>query len=269
MSRQRCLDSFHLRVLIVKTVARCVALHGSRRLKRYRRRARTNRTKNRRGEGRPLSRQRGITFNTKFVSMSKSHVARGWLSPPFTSCPRREHARGHCVGMGIRHTWERGGTAHLGCQCSHQDLVTRRPGLWACEDGKRRAWCFKDEKNMRIVGLKGLSVCLIPAGWGCSWRTARKARTSQTFRGSGCRGGPGGRLLHICMWQCKQVSEFIKYPSRQCSASRVLEYLLRFHSLPPKRVPVFQVPPVVKNIGHVKRKFHEVIGGMRCGPARR
>ena len=68
---------------------------------------------------------------------------------------------------------------------------------------------------------------------------------------------------------CKQVSEFLKLPSRQCSASRVLEYLLRFHSLPPKRVPVFQVPPVIKNIGHVKRKFHEVIGGMRCGPARR
>ena len=68
---------------------------------------------------------------------------------------------------------------------------------------------------------------------------------------------------------CKQVSEFLKLPSRDCSASRVLEYLLRFHSLPPKRVPVFQVPPVIKNIGHVKRKFHEVIGGMRCGPARR
>ena len=50
---------------------------------------------------------------------------------------------------------------------------------------------------------------------------------------------------------------------------RVLEYLLRFHSLPPKRVPVVHVPPVIKNIGHVKRKFHEVTGGMRCGPARR
>ena len=68
---------------------------------------------------------------------------------------------------------------------------------------------------------------------------------------------------------CKQVSEFLKLPSRQRSASRVLEYLLRFHSLPPKRVSVFQVPPVIKSIGHVKRKFHEVVGGMRCGPARR
>ena len=67
---------------------------------------------------------------------------------------------------------------------------------------------------------------------------------------------------------CKHVSEFLKLPSRQCSASRVLDYLLRLHSLPPKRVPVFQVPSVVKNIGNVKRKFHDVIGGMRCGPAR-
>ena len=68
---------------------------------------------------------------------------------------------------------------------------------------------------------------------------------------------------------CKHVSKFLKLPSRQCSASRVLEHLLQFHSLPPKRVPVFQVPPVVRSIGLVKRKFHKVIGGMRCGPARR
>ena len=68
---------------------------------------------------------------------------------------------------------------------------------------------------------------------------------------------------------CKQVSKFLKLPCRHCSASGVLEYLLRFHSLQPKRIPVFQMPPVIKKIGHVKRKFHEDIGGMRCGPARR
>ena len=68
---------------------------------------------------------------------------------------------------------------------------------------------------------------------------------------------------------CKQASEFLELPSRQCSAFRVLEYLLRFHSLPPKRIPVVLVPPVIMNIGHVKRKFHKVIDGMRCGPARR
>ena len=32
---------------------------------------------------------------------------------------------------------------------------------------------------------------------------------------------------------------------------------------------LLRCPPVIKNIGHVKRKFHEDIGGMRCGPARR
>ena len=67
---------------------------------------------------------------------------------------------------------------------------------------------------------------------------------------------------------CKQVSEFLKLPSRQCSASRVLDYLPRFYSPPPKRVPVYQVPSVVKNIGN-KRKFHDVIVGTRCGPVRR
>ena len=63
-----------------------VAHHGSRRLKRYRRRARTNRTNKGRGESRLLSRQRVITFNTKFVSMSTSHVASGWLFQHVISC---------------------------------------------------------------------------------------------------------------------------------------------------------------------------------------
>ena len=64
-----------------------VALHGSRRLKRYRRRARRSRSNNARGEGRPLSWQRVITSNTKFVS------ACGWLSPLVASCPPGVHAR--------------------------------------------------------------------------------------------------------------------------------------------------------------------------------
>ena len=55
------------------------------------------------------------------------------------------------------------------------------------------------EKNMRIVGLKDLSTCLILAGWSCSWRIARKARRSQTFRGFGYRGGFGGRLRRASM----------------------------------------------------------------------
>ena len=106
------------------------------------------------------------------------------------------------------------------------------------------------EKNMRIVGLRGLSICLILAGWGCSW-LLRKARTSQTFRGSGCRGGHGGRLRRTVVGLAN------RFPKAS---------LQTVFCIP---VPVFQVPPVIKNIGHVKRKFHEVIGDMRCGPARR
>ena len=82
-------------MLIVRTVALCasnvVALHRSRRLKRgNRRRARTNRTNNGRGESRPQSRQR---VNVFFVSMSKSRVTGGWLSQPVISCPPGVNAR--------------------------------------------------------------------------------------------------------------------------------------------------------------------------------
>ena len=68
------------------------------------------------------------------------------------------------------------------------------------------------EKNMRIAGLKDLSICLIPAGWGSSWRIARKARTGQTFRGSGCRGGLGGRLRRISMELAKRFLNFSNFP---------------------------------------------------------
>ena len=61
---------------------------------------------------------------------------------------------------------------------------------------------------------------------------------------------------------CKQVSEFLELPSRQCSASRILVYLRRFLSLPPKRVPVFQVPPVVRSIGLVNSTRLLVACGM-------
>ena len=53
------------------------------------------------------------------------------------------------------------------------------------------------EKNMRIVGLTSHSICSIPVGWGFSWRIVRKVRTDQTSRGSGFRGGLGGKLHHI------------------------------------------------------------------------
>ena len=107
--------------------------------------------------------------------------------------------------------------------------------------------------------LNGHSICLIPVGWGHSWRIVRKVRIVRTFPGSGCRGGLSGRLHPICMWHANRFPIFFKLPSRQCSASRVLEYLLRFQSLPAKRIPVVQVSPVIKNVGHVKRKIHEVL----------
>ena len=76
--RQRCLDSFHPRVLIVKTVAPCVsnvvALHGSHRLK-NRRRARTNRANNGRGAGWPLSRQRRVSRSTQSLSPCRSRTS--------------------------------------------------------------------------------------------------------------------------------------------------------------------------------------------------
>ena len=60
-------------------------------------------------------------------------------------------------------------------------------------------------------------------------------------------------MHHISMERAN-LSFWIKHPSRQCSASRVLDYLLRFHSLPHKRVPVFQVPSVVKKCWECQAK---------------
>ena len=121
-----------------------VVLHESRRLRRYWCRARKNRTNNCRGESWLLSRQRVITFNMKFVSMSKSHVASGWLSPPLTSrrpCvnatalqrPGRDSMQEVIEWIWeICHALECGGTQHVDSQCSCQDLVTRRHGISAC-----------------------------------------------------------------------------------------------------------------------------------------
>ena len=44
----------------------------------------------------------------------------------------------------------------------------------------------------------------------------------------------------ISVWCVRTGFRVCQASSRQCSASRVLDYLLRFHSLPPKRVPVFK-----------------------------
>ena len=160
MSRQHCLDSLHPRAPIVKIVAPCasnvVALHVSRRLKTYRRRARTNRTNNGRGAGRPLSRQRGITFNTKvclhveaarhkfMVVSTGCFLSSRRFRQDSTATPvvkQGEHARGHCVRYGDLSCTEtqwintRGFSVCLSGPCSQKAcLVGMR--RW-----KRRACC--------------------------------------------------------------------------------------------------------------------------------
>ena len=69
------------------------------------------------------------------------------------------------------------------------------------------------EKNIRIVGLMDHSLCLIPVGWGFSWRIVRKVRTDQTFRGSGCRGGLGGRVHHISLVRANRFPSFCIWDS--------------------------------------------------------
>ena len=64
-------------------------------------------------------------------------------------------------------------------------------------------------KNML---LNFLFVCLILAGCGYSWCIVRKVRTVRTFRGSGCRGGFGGKLHHIRMERANVFLNFSSFP---------------------------------------------------------
>ena len=114
-------------------------------------------------------------------------------------------------------------------------------------------------KSMRIMVFKVLFICLSPVGWGCSWRIARKVRIDRTSHGSGCRGHLGVKLLHMCMVRANMFPSFSSFPRD----SVLLPEFWIF------RVPVFQLPSFVKNIGNVKRKFHDVKSRMRCGPVRR
>ena len=100
--------------------------------------------------------QRGITFNTKLVSMSKSRVTSGWLSQPVTSCPPGVDARISRLlqwsskesmqeviawVLGICHAWECSGTIHVGSQCYYEDFAARRHGPMGMRRWKRRACC--------------------------------------------------------------------------------------------------------------------------------
>ena len=67
-------------------------------------------------------------------------------------------------------------------------------------------------KSMRIVVLEVLFSCLIPVGWGCSWRVLRKVRIDRTSRGSGCQGGLGGKLHRICVERAGMFPSFLNFP---------------------------------------------------------
>ena len=125
------------------------------------------------------------------------------------------------------------------------------------------------EKNMRIVVLKGPLHLFDTCRLVLFLAYCAKGSNRSNFPWIWLPRWPRWEIATYLYGACKRVAEFLTLPSRRCSASGVLEYLLRFHSLTPERVPVFQVPSFFKNIGKVKRKFHEVIVGIRCGPTRR
>ena len=99
-------------------------------------------------------------------------------------------------------------------------LLQTSPGASRFSFQVRWGWTFlfplftllRYEKNMRVVGLKGPSICLITVGWGYSWRIARKVQIVRTFRGSGCRVGLGGRLRRTSMGLSNRFPNFLSFP---------------------------------------------------------
>ena len=116
---------------------------------------------------------------------------------------------------------ERGGRGRaLGVVLCQRSSFKPVPGSNQFNFQERWGWTFlfllstqlRYGKNMRIVVLKVLSMCLIPTGWSCSWRIVRKVRTVQTFSGSGCRGGHGGKLHRICKERANISLNFSSLP---------------------------------------------------------
>ena len=137
-----------------------------------------------------------------------------------------------------RRPWE----SIWGCSVTHEALVNRSqgkpvqcPGALGLDIPFSLLCTAQIREEHAYSGFQRVFfTCLMPVGWGFSWHIVQKVRTDRTFRGPGCRCGLGGKLHHIFMVRANIFSEFLKLPSRQCSASQVLEYLVRFHSLPPK-----------------------------------
>ena len=141
-----------------------VALHVSRRLKRNRRRARTNRTNNCRGESRPQSSQLVITFNTKFCLHVEVARDIGWLSQPVISCPPGVNARIPRLlqwpGKESVHeviAWVWGSVGHENAREQYSwalsVLIRTLPeGLTGVQIWKHRAYCWACRVAMLSVG---------------------------------------------------------------------------------------------------------------------
>ena len=74
----------------------------------------------------------GSPATPKFVSVSKSPVTDGWM---VVSAVEFLSARCQLLQWRSTEGMQCNRTVHLGSQCSHSDLVSRRPGVWACTFG--------------------------------------------------------------------------------------------------------------------------------------
>ena len=142
--------------------------------------------------------------------------------------------------------------------------------FWVCSVTQETLANRSRVKSVQFLGALGLDIPFSPP----NTAQLREKHAYYGFQGplylvDPCR---LGLFLAYCAKGSKRANmfpSFSSFPPDSVLPPRVLDYLLRFHSLLPKGVPVFQVSSVVENIGNVQRKFHDVIGRMRCGPARR
>ena len=76
--------------------------------------------------------------------------------------------------------------------------------------------------------------------WGFSWRTVQKVRTDRTSRGSGYRGGLGGKLPHICMVRAKMFPSFSSFPPDSALPPEFLIIFFVFIPYLPKELQFFR-----------------------------
>ena len=110
----------------------------------------------------------------------------------------------------------------------------RRPwrSIWGCSVAKEALANRARGKQVQFPGAPGLEIPFPPLytaqireehaycgsqgplylSCSCSWRIVRKVRTARTFRGSGCRGGLGGKLHLTCMERANMFLSFSSFP---------------------------------------------------------